>query len=271
MKIAISTFALDGKIPSGDPRWKSFNSSFENHDVSLMDLANAIWMGHAITTQHKETRRTENFICGQHIGFDFDTEDQRSTFEHLRKVTLIAKFACLLYQTPSHTLAAPRARVIFQLDTPIYQAANYVRAVEAITLTMGEGNDTQCKDAVRFFYGSKGADIVPLEGVLPLARVRAMIATHERHKAQHVQPATPRPDTTGDTTYALQWAIQQGSEGGRNATGFNLACMLAKNDISLSKAEQTMRQYQFAVTTAGNPYTEQEALQTLRGVYRGKV
>ena len=113
-RVAISSWALDHKIPPGSPDWRGFNASFVNRDVTAFDLARQVYDGHAFTTWHKDNwRTTANFVCGQHIGLDFDNGDQSSSLETLRSSQFIGKFASMIYTTPSHTPTAPRARVVF--------------------------------------------------------------------------------------------------------------------------------------------------------------
>ncbi len=137
-RIAVSRFALDRKIPPGDPFWNTFNGSFTNHELTAIDLANRIYAGYPFTTWHKDNwRKTANYQCGQHFGLDFDTEDKRSTLATLAKDSFVAKYASMIYTTPSHTIEKPRARVVFLLDTPIMQAPNYSLAAQALLWLFG--------------------------------------------------------------------------------------------------------------------------------------
>jgi hypothetical protein len=147
--------ALDHKIPYGDPYWPKFNGSFINKELPQISIAEAIYNGHTITTWHtNHWRHSKNYQLGQHLGIDFDTEDARSSLPQLRKDHFIGKHASLLYTTPSHTPDKPRARALFLLDTPIYQATNYALAASALLWVFGTA-DRQCKDAARFFYGGR--------------------------------------------------------------------------------------------------------------------
>lgn len=173
--------ALNGKIPPGSPQWAKFNASFENLEIESVNLAARIYDGQPLTTWHREHWRTSaNFMCGQHLGIDFDTEDDRSSLRSLLADPFIARWASMLYTTPSHTPEAPRARVIFLLDTPIYQAANYTAAASAMLWLFGTA-DRQCKDAVRFFYGGRpgACEMEWLDNVLPLERVKDMIRRYQ--------------------------------------------------------------------------------------------
>ena len=72
-KVAISRHALTRKIPPGDAFWPIFNGSFVNREVTQMDLADAIYTGHPLTTWHRHGwRNSKNFQVGQHLGLDFD-------------------------------------------------------------------------------------------------------------------------------------------------------------------------------------------------------
>jgi hypothetical protein len=165
------------KIPPGDPRWPAFNSSFENEDMSAANIAAMLYDGHPITTWHKDHWRTSaNYLLGQHLGIDFDTEDKRSTLGTLMKDPFIYRYGSHVYTTPSHTPDKPRARAIFLLDTPIRLPANYSMAASALLWVFGSA-DRQCKDAVRFFYGGRpgACEMEFLSNVLPLEVVKDMI------------------------------------------------------------------------------------------------
>jgi hypothetical protein len=178
-KIAISKYPLKAKIPPGDPMWPRFNSSFENRECGALEIMDEIYEGHAITTQHKNHWRTvENYICGQSIGLDFDTEDERSSMKVLTSDKLIKKYASFVHTTISHREDAPRARVVFLLDEPIMQPNNYAMAATALLWLFGSA-DRQCKDAVRFFYGAPGCDMELLAGTLPLDIVKKIIADYK--------------------------------------------------------------------------------------------
>lgn len=174
-KIAFSTMAPAGKIPPGDPIWSTFNASFENKELEQVEILDMIYHGHPFTTWHKnQWRNAANYLAGQHIGLDFDTEDERSTIDGLMKDSFIRKYAFLIYTTPSHRPEAPRARVVFLTDTPIMQAPNYVVATSALLWLFGTA-DRQCKDSCRFFYGSKDCKMEWLGQTLPLEKLKAII------------------------------------------------------------------------------------------------
>lgn len=178
-KIAFSKMALKGKIGDGDPLWIDFTRSFCNLELETIDIANEIYMGRPLTTWHKNNwRHSSNYLMGQHIGLDFDTEDQRSTLPYLAKDKFIAKYGGLIYTTPSHQAHAPRARVLFFLDQPIQQPKNYINAVASLLWLFGTA-DAKCKDPCRFFYGSVDCDVEWIDSVLPLDKLKEIIAQYQ--------------------------------------------------------------------------------------------
>lgn len=188
-KLAVSRYSLAQKIPPGHPCWKKFNASFDNCELGSAEILSMVYQGYPITTQHRNHwRASENYLCGQHIGLDFDQGDQTSTLDYLAKDKFISRYASFLYTTISHAPEHPRARVIFTLDQPIMQARNYTLAMQALLWLYGTA-DRQCKDAVRFFYGSKGCAAEYLNNVLPLETVKKLIANYQESGQQEKRHA----------------------------------------------------------------------------------
>lgn len=247
-RVAISSWALDHKIPPGSPDWRGFNASFVNRDVTAFDLACQVYDGHAFTTWHKDNwRTTANFVCGQHIGLDFDNGDQSSSLETLRSSQFIGKFASMIYTTPSHTPTAPRARVVFLLDTPIQQAQNYALSAAALLWLFGTA-DRQCKDAARFFYGSLRCEMEMFDNVLPLATVKHIIAQYQASGRRELRRQV-RTIQAGDkyTTAALRnevEAMRTAAPGTRNHTlnkaCWNLARFIATGELSQIDIEDAL-------------------------------
>jgi len=197
-RVAVSTWALDHKLAPGAPEWAAFNASFVCQDLTPFDFAHAIYDGHPFTTWHANNWRTSaNYVCGQHLGLDFDAGDQTSTLPALLSNPFIHRHANILYTTPSHTPEAPRARVVFLLDTPIMQATNYALAAAALLWLFGTA-DRQCKDPVRFFYGSLRCDIEMFDNVLTLATVKHIIAQYQASGKREMQRHTRTYTTTTD-------------------------------------------------------------------------
>lgn len=188
MDIATTTYKvafgpiMESKLPPGDPRWPAFNASFVNKELPQVEIASYLYDGQPITTWHRNRwRAARNYELGQHLGVDFDTGDERSAMGRLLKDSFIRKKSAIVYSTPSHTPDAPRARVIFLLDKPIYQAKNYALASAALLWIFGSA-DRQCKDACRFYYGGRpgACEMEWLGNELPLAEVQDLIGRYQQ-------------------------------------------------------------------------------------------
>jgi len=179
-KIAVSKYKLTKKIPTGDPLWNPFNSSFKNCEINEEQLINVVFHGHPITTWHNNKWRSrENYICGQHLGLDFDTEDKYSSLDYLYSDPFISNYASFVHTTISHAEEKPRARVIFLLSDPIMQAGNYALAASSLLWLFGTA-DKQCKDSSRFWYGAPRCDMKIVGKVLPLDVVKKFIDTYQK-------------------------------------------------------------------------------------------
>lgn len=195
-KIAVSSMGLDKKIPQGSDLWGAFNASFENLELGPFDIATQIYTGHAITTWHKDNwRNAANYVCGQSIGLDMDTEDERSTLASLKADKFVAHYASIVHTTISHKPEAPRARVLFLLDQAIMQPVNYTLAAAALLWVFGTA-DRACRDCCRFFYGAPGCDLEYLDNVLPLETVKHLIEQYQATGRQERRNHTDRQFTT---------------------------------------------------------------------------
>jgi hypothetical protein len=214
-KIAVSKYQLNSKIPHGSDLWPKFNASFCNLEADAGMIVDYIWKGNPITTQHKDHWRTSsNYLAGQHLGLDMDTEDDRSTIPVLIKDKFISKYASFVHTTISHKDEAPRARTIFLLDTPIMQAKNYAMAAAALLWLFGTA-DRQCKDAARFFYGAPKCEVEFLGQVLPLVVVKDLIQKYtesgliERRRRSNpdYKPTTDQQDVAEALKLIDPWKI----------------------------------------------------------------
>jgi hypothetical protein len=198
-KIAVSTLEITQKIPPGAPIWGKFNASFENLELDTLKILDHIYHGRAVTTWHKEHWRTsENYLLGQHIGLDFDGGTRDSSISALLDDSFVIRYGSFLYTTISHTDESPRSRVMFLLDQPIMQAKNYTLAVSALLWLFGTA-DRQCKDAVRFFYGSKDCKFEYLNNTLPLEVVKKLISQYQATgQDEHKRATHPAYTATAD-------------------------------------------------------------------------
>lgn len=191
--------------PGRELDWESFNSGFRNWEIDIMRFCNAVFMGYPYCPWMEGKRKVENFQLAQHIAIDMDCGDARADMETLTQHPLVQTYGAIIHETPSHTPAAPRARVIFILDEPIRDANGYKVAIQTVT-DLFDGSDPACVDAARFFYGNgklhalgrtEGIWFHP-EACLPLtelrrfARIRAAKQREmaQQNRSQWVQRAT---------------------------------------------------------------------------------
>ncbi|MDD5189920.1 MAG: bifunctional DNA primase/polymerase [Dehalococcoidales bacterium] len=92
--------------------------------------------------------------------------------------------------------------------------------------------------------------------------------THKENKDQK-RNALRFSDPTGPAVYFLNKYIRAAFPGNRNQQGFLLAAQLRDCGLSMGEAENYMRQYARSVPNGikENPYTESEALQSLRSAF----
>lgn len=281
IKIAVNRMQLSGKLPQGDSRWAAFNDSFVCQNLPLLEVANAIYTGHAYAGWHNGRRCTENFLCAQHIGVDMDSGDERSTFDELLQHDFFKTYGGLIHTTPSHTSTTPRARLLFFLDTPITNPTAFQSAAMFV-VSLFSGADSAVTDASRFFYGCSNCEIeIPFK-TLPLAHLRhyyARVTAQNRvltqpapqaaktHTNSHTNGVSAKPsDPLQDII--LQRAISRASVEGRNHTGLWLATQLRDNAYTKLAAESIVKSYQQAVERKKpEPYTENEAMKTLASAY----
>ena len=154
-------------LESDETFWRRFNGGFKNHIITISQFMREVSQGHAFSTMVKGYRKKTNFICGQHIGLDFDTEDYQSSFKGLMENEYIAKYAHFMYSTPSSTPDAPRTRVVFILPEPVYNNEEYTDLAKYTVKSFGV-NDTKCNDPCRIFYGSRDCEFNYIGNFLPV-------------------------------------------------------------------------------------------------------
>lgn len=283
-KIAVNRMAT-GKLPQGDPRWSSFNDSFVNTEREPIELANDIYLGHAYTTWMNGRRSLDNFILAGHIAIDMDSGDERSSFDTLQKHDLVQMYGSLMHTTPSHTAAAPRARVIFFLDEPITDAAKFQTAAKFMVAQF-DGADLACTDASRFFYGAYNCDIWFSDNVLPLQQLRHFyrIWAKDNKVPTQVPTVVPAQDNIiklheyrqsgpversgGVNIDALIDPVRMAREGTRNAT-LNRQSFLAGKDIRAGKLRQGEIVPLLLRAAMATGLDEQEAMKAINSGIRG--
>lgn len=189
VKVAINTNHKN-KMPTGlaplelKQWWRTFNGGFKNFTIPIEHFLAAITKGFAYTAQHTGYRKAEQFLCGQHIGLDFDTGDHRSSIEGLLQDDFIHDRAAFIHTTASHKDSAPKARVIFLLDRPVYSVGKYSLMTEAFAETYKTNGsaDPSCKDPVRLYFGAENCTIIELDNMLSFDDVASIVVPYKESK-----------------------------------------------------------------------------------------
>lgn len=189
-ELMVST-ALEGKAPAGFD-WAAFYKTFRRQVMTPREMAVHIWRGYSFTPVWATARREENFVSAGHIAFDFDAGDETSSLDYLMRVGTFAwMFASFGYSTPSSTPEAPRSRLVFILESPIYSPNEYRAVYQAVAWWIGRDGshtDPACKDPLRLYYGSKKCTVAPNWSVLGKASIDVVMA---EYKAAHPAPVKP--------------------------------------------------------------------------------
>lgn len=199
----MTSTALIGKAPKGF-NWAAYYATFSPVLLTPRELAVHIWRGYSFTPVWKESRREGNFVSAGHIAFDFDAGNQTSGLDYLmRDGTFAWMFASFGYSTPSSTPAAPRSRLVFILEYPIYSAQEYRDVYQAVAWYMaldGSHTDPACKDPLRLYYGSKDCAVKTNWSVLGKGAIDTALAEYRKENpiaeikpAAFVAPVDPTP------------------------------------------------------------------------------
>lgn len=263
-KVAVSTVALSGKPPKGDPLWKSLSGTFVNREVSMIDLVNEMWLGHTATTWHSNNwRHKRNFLLGQHLGLDFDTGDKRSSLETVSKDPFVKKHASFLYETFS---ARPqdgvhRIRAIFLLDTPIHQPTNYALAAQALLWLFGTA-DPSGKDPCRQWFGTDKKEVNIIGNTLPLALMREIIVAYQETGKRAMAKYVAKPfNGVNDDAFLdrLCTMVAMAGVGQRNTTLTRQAFIAGLAGVSTGKLDQEWTKHQLLLAAKSTGLDDKEA------------
>lgn len=177
---------VTGKIPDEATQdvWRKFHSKWEQEQTTARGLAVNIYKGYSFAPVFDGRKTKDNFLYAFHIALDFDSKDKRSSLDYLAQQDYINWFASFAYTTPSHTDEEPRARVVWVFEEPIRSRDEYETLYLAL-LHEYPWADQSAKDAARFFYGSKGAEVWANWSIFP-QKARDYLV--EQYRIAHPQP-----------------------------------------------------------------------------------
>lgn len=244
MEIKVSLSSMRFSAKPGKEVYAQLTASWINSINEPFDFMTHVLNGHPYCVQLKDGyRNTENFLAGQHISLDFD--DGNRTPASFNADPFVLKYASFAYATLSSTEAEPRTRLVFVLDTPIFQAENMNRAYRAMMYLYGNA-DPKCKDASRFFYGAHpDGESAYYDRVLPLKKVIELITWFEDEMAaiEARRPVTREQqaqDTGNGKGLAIYWErrLLSTREGERNDT-LNKAAYSLGQIVKLGRMTQS--------------------------------
>jgi hypothetical protein len=163
--------------------WEILATRFVNEELTLDQLALEVNAGHAFSTQHKGRRKQENFIAGGYIALDFDRNNP-GDIDEIFNDQVVSSYYGLFYHTFSSTPQAPKFRIVFELENPIYDPDYYREVVTAFIWKFSANADETCKDPCRLFYGSKDSQPVFTTNTLPMGVVARVRKSHQQYLEQ---------------------------------------------------------------------------------------
>lgn len=256
----MTSTALRGKAPA-QFNWSAYYKTFERQIMTPRALAIHIYNGFAFTPVWHTARKEDNFISAGHLAFDFDTSDRASALDSLMAVGTFAwLFASFGYTTPSHTAEAPRSRLVFVLEYPIYDAAEYRTAYQAIAWKIAQDGgrcDPACKDPLRLYYGSPQCTVLPNWSVLATAALRLAL---DEYKAAH-PIVTAKP--------VLRQRVERPSDNAKAAKIDQIAQMVARAPQGERHNELLRKAHLLGGYVAGAGISEHDAITALMGATSG--
>lgn len=258
-EIMIST-ALIGKAPS-QFNWAAYYKTFRREIVTPRQMAGHIYHGHAFTPVWSTARKEANFISAGHLAFDFDAGNETSSLDYLMRAGSFAwLFASFAYSTPSSTDDAPRSRVVFVLEYPIYNPNEYRKAYQAVAWKIAQDGshcDPACKDPLRLYYGSPECRVIPNWSVLGYAALEMAIAEYDA-----AYPPAKEPP-------ALRQRVTNPSDDARAAKLRQIADAVARAPQGERHNELLRKSYLLGGYVAGAGISESDALAALMNASAG--
>lgn len=151
MLLSVSRFGIN-KFNLAAP---GANESFQNCELTILELAERINQGYSFTCQLKGKRCSDNFIAAQFVAQDFD----HWSLEEAKRDPFIREYGSLLYTTPNHRKDGngDRFRVVYELEEAIYEADEYQILIKSLLEKVPKA-DKSCSDIARIYFGSKGSN-----------------------------------------------------------------------------------------------------------------
>lgn len=247
-KIGINKFSLKRKLEHGDPFYAEHQSSFIHRELELIDIANELYLGHAYGPWFTDNTRSKgNFICAQFVGVDIEKVGDAGLIDNIRQNEFVRMYAALIHTTFSHKESDPRCRIVFLLDSPIYEIAKY-EAVQEFVNAQFPGHDKSCVEGSRTFLAPQHCDIALINRTLPLHDLRthyrrwAATQPKPQEKPIYVPPITEPVEQAAKRL--VDWAVDDATMQGRNNRAFRLGKQLQERGMTYEQAMPFIAYYQ---------------------------
>lgn len=194
MKLSIKHYPIgkpavtDGK--SLTYRWQSVN-------LTPAEIVQHICAGKPIAVgQYKDGHRKKaNFIVSELIALDYDENYSDDVYTGLIASPFIQKYAFAVIQTASSKENSRRCRVLFRLDTPVYDAGVYGDLVRFMLEIAPYGPDHAAVDPARAFYGSRPSTIADFYNPYSLVVTAPILADIQQQKERERIARENRPQS----------------------------------------------------------------------------
>jgi hypothetical protein len=124
-------------------------------ELSETAIADNVRAGRPLAPQYRGgNRKTVNFVCAGFLAADVD---RGMTLDEARNHPFVLHHASLVHTTVSHTAERDRFRIIFLLDEPVLNAADWADAQLGIALEMG--SDATVTDGGRLLWRQERDDL----------------------------------------------------------------------------------------------------------------
>lgn len=270
-KIGINKFSLKKKLKHGEPFYAEHQSSFEHCELEMIDIANAIYTGHAYGPWFVDnTRSKDNFICSQFVGVDIEDIGENGLIDNVKKLEFVRMYASILHTTFSHTQEAPRCRVIFLLDQPVDKIEKY-EAIQTFINAQFPGHDKSCVEGSRTFFSPPNCDISFVGQVLPIQELRMH---YRRWAATQPKPKPVKPPKINEPVEQaakriVDWAVDDAATQGRNNRAFRLGVQLKEQGMTYEQAMPFIAYYQRRVETLkDDEFTLKEATFAAKSAFK---
>ena len=158
MKIAINkTF----KNKPDDSQQGSISRTFKNVDINQNELADLINDGYSFCSQHKDSRKSTNFIASNVLAVDIDVGLK---LEEALGNPFVKNYCSIVYTTVNHSEEFNRFRLVFETVRTIFTTKEMKSALNGLIQKFG--GDPSCQDSCRMFYGSENSSPLVLGNVI---------------------------------------------------------------------------------------------------------